>query len=198
MAGTDPFVSIGELLSAISPREGASQVSVGDILDRIGDQSFAPAILVPALILVSPISAIPTAPTIGALTIMLVALQAACGREHLWLPQFLQRRSISAEKLDRGLRFLAPLAGWIDRHSHDRLRPLTVKPLNRLAFIVICLSVITWPVLELLPMLTSIGAFGVALLSIGLMTRDGAYLVAGYAFVALLGGLALTLWRGLI
>ena len=39
----------------------------------------------PALILVSPLSGIPGAPSIGALIIVTVVVQALVGRQHLWL-----------------------------------------------------------------------------------------------------------------
>ena len=48
-------------------------------------------------------------------------------------------------------------------------------------------TVLPWPILEPLPMVTSIGATAVSLLAIGLVTRDGLFIVLGYTFIAALG-----------
>ena len=50
--------------------------------------------------------------------------------------------------------------------------------------LLILLIALTWPLLELLPMVTSVGAMAVSLLAFGLMVRDGLWLVAGYATLA--------------
>jgi hypothetical protein len=184
--GTAPQ-SLGELMVAMQPKPGDTHVSVGDILSRIGDRSFAPAILVIGLILVSPISGIPGTPTLGALIVLICAVQGILGRGHLWLPAVLMRRRIKAERMAKGITWLARPAAWIDRHSHGRFAFLTATPFAQLAFGVITLIALTWPFLELLPFVTSFGAGAVSLIAFGLMTRDGAYVIAGYAVS---GGLA--------
>lgn len=179
--------TLGELLSVIDPDDHTADVSVADILGEVGMRSFAPVILVPALLLVSPLSAIPGTPTLGAIIITLVALQWVVSRDHLWLPGFVLRRKIAAKKVAVAVTWLRGPAAWIDRHSHRRLRLLTVPPMSMVAKIAIVLIAASWPVLELFPMVTSIGAFAVSLLAFGMMTRDGMYLAIGYAAI---GGIA--------
>nr|WP_255670607.1 exopolysaccharide biosynthesis protein [Cognatishimia sp. F0-27] len=174
-----------------------SHVRLDDLLHRVGGRSFAPVILLPALILVSPLSAIPGSPSIGALIIVTVTLQALLGRRHLWLPAVVMRRKISARRLDRALDWLSKPARWIDGHTRARWRALTVAPLNRVSHLSILTITVPWPLLEPLPMVTSIGAFAVSLFGIGLMLRDGVYVLAGFAFMAVLGiGLG-AFWQGL-
>lgn len=176
-----------DLLAAMRPQEHAKHVSVQDVVTRIGDRSFAPVILVVGLILVSPVSGIPGTPTIGSLIVLLCAVQAILGRDHLWLPEFLMRRRIKAGRMNRGLDWLARPAAWLDRHTHDRLLMLSATPLSQLAFAVIALIALTWPFLELLPFVTSFGAGAVSLIAFGLLTRDGLYLLWGYVVTGLLG-----------
>ncbi|MBV2360207.1 exopolysaccharide biosynthesis protein [Thalassococcus sp. CAU 1522] len=178
--------SLGDLLRAMTPDDGQARVSVADILDEIGDRSFAPAILIPALILVSPVSGVPGTPTLGALIILSCALQGLVGRRHLWLPGVLRRRSLSAHRMCRAIAFLQRPAAWIDRHSQARLHLLTGIPLRQLAFAMIAATALTWPFLELLPFVTSFGAGAVSLIAFGLMTRDGAYVLAGYVVLAVM------------
>lgn len=181
--------TLGELLDAIDPGADTDSVSLRDILDKIGARSFAPVILVPALLMISPLSAIPGMPTLSGLLIIIISLQWVFARKHLWLPDVLLRRRIKASKVSRAVAWLRKPTRWVDRHSHRRLRVLTTPPLTIVPKVAIVLIAVSWPVLELLPMVTSIGAFAVSLLAFGMMTRDGAYLAGGYAAIGLAIGL---------
>jgi hypothetical protein len=190
--------SLGELLEAMRPAEGDTRVSVKDVLRRVGDHSFAAVILVPAIVLVSPISGIPGSPTIGALITILVSLQALIGRRHLWLPGFLRNRSVSAEKMNRAINWLRKPAGWMDRYSSNRLKLLTSRPLRPFAYAAVTVIAVSWPFLELLPFVTSFFAGAVAMMMFGIMTRDGIFLLAGYAQAGVLMLLIASIWSGLI
>lgn len=180
------------------PAEGACRVSVGDIISRIGGRSIPAVILVPALVLVSPISGIPGTPTLGALIIILCTLQSFAGHRHLWLPSVLTRRNVSAEQMTKALDWLQKPAGWIDRHSHGRFRILTAGPFRLITYIVVLLLACSWPFMELLPFFTSFSASAVSLMMFGLMTRDGAYLVAGYMLAGLVYLTLLSVALGLV
>lgn len=190
--------SLGELLEAMRPLAGDTRVSVSDVLGRVGDQSFAAVILVPAVVLVSPISGIPGTPTIFALITILVSVQALIGRRHLWLPGFLCRRSIAAEKMNRAIDWLSRPAGWMDRWSSDRLSLLSSRAFRPLAYAAVTLIALSWPVLELLPFVTSFFAGAVAMLMYGIMTRDGLFMLWGYLQAGGLTLLILSIWSGLI
>ncbi|SFD70122.1 exopolysaccharide biosynthesis protein [Roseivivax sediminis] len=193
-----PVTTLGELLARIRPDPDEDTVSVGDILRKVGDRSFTAVILVPALILVSPVSGIPGTPTIGALIILLAVGQALTRRDHLWLPGFVTRRRIGAARLRQGLDFLRRPVAWIDRHSRNRWRVLTFGPMRTLAQVMIAFTALTWPALELLPFFTSFGAAAVSLFAIGLLIRDGLYIVGGYVMVGAAFGVAFAIWQGLV
>ncbi len=195
--GHEP-ASLTELIDAIDPDPGADRVTVAEIMAKVGGRSFASVILVPALILVSPLSAIPGSPTLGMLIIVTVTVQALIGRQHLWLPGVLMRRSVAAPRMRRAMNWLRGPAAWVDRHSRDRWHFLTVPPLARLAQVAILLTALPWPLLEPLPMVTSIGATGVSLLALGLMVRDGVIVVMGYVFLGGLLTLLISIWQGLV
>lgn len=173
--------SLRRLLASIDAAGAPPRVSVGDILDEIGQRSFAPAVIAPALILVSPVSGIPGVPTVAAILIVLVTLQWMMRRDHLWLPGWLLRRSLDAGRLHRGLKKVEGVAEWIDRHSGRRLPWLAEAPMGAFVLLSIVAIAASWPFLELLPMITSIGAASVALLAFGVWVRDGLFVIAGYA-----------------
>lgn len=186
MAPTDS-TSLSEVLSAIRKAAKNESLSVRDVLMEIGDRSFATALLVPALILVSPVSGIPGTPTIGALIVILIVAQWIFGRDHLWLPGFIMERRVKSDRMRRALAWFDRPAAFIDRHTYPRFVMLTTGPLAVIPLLTVLAIAATWPLLELLPFVTTIGAFAVSLFAFGLMTKDGAYVVLGYLFV---GGLA--------
>ena len=192
----DP-ASLSELLDKLYPESNEGALTLSDLLARIGARSFAPVLLVPSLLLVSPLSAIPGAPTTGMLVIVTITLQALFGRRHLWLPQFITRREISARRLRAGIDWLRSPVRWVDRRTKNRWRLLTHPPLDRIPLITILIITLPWPILEPLPMVTSIGAFAVTLFALGMMVRDGVWILAGYLFVGGLGLAIINLWQEL-
>ena len=159
-------------------------LTIQQMLNRVGPRSFGAILLVPALILVSPISIIPFMPTIGGLIILTIATQAFFGRRHMWIPHVLGRRKLNTEQLCKVVTYLRRPAAWLDRNSRDRLRFLTATPLDRVALLSVMTVAATWPFLEIVPMFTSISAGGVALVAFSLMVRDGFILLAGYSVIA--------------
>ena len=197
-ATAPPRQTLGALLDALEPDPKADRISIRHLVRAIGDNSFATIILVVAVLLVSPISGIPFTPTLGALTILLITAQALTGRRHLWLPGFMMRRSISAARLRRGLQSLRRPAGWMDRYSRARLGILSSGPFRLLGYLAAATLALSWPMLEILPFITSFSAGAVAMLMFGIVTRDGAYIIAGYAQGgALLAG-TVAIWSGLL
>ncbi|MEX0371555.1 MAG: exopolysaccharide biosynthesis protein [Tateyamaria sp.] len=176
--------TLSHLLDALDEAGDGNEVSVQDILDEIGERSIMPVVLAVSVLLVSPLSAVPGVPTLSAIILVTLIAQAVAGRKHLWIPGFLRNRCVRVDRLQAATRWLRRLAGWFDRHSHPRLRVLTRNPLRRLTLILCMCVPVIWPFLELLPMVTSFGAGAVALMSFGLLTRDGLFILGGYATVA--------------
>lgn len=193
-----PPESLGDLLDAMCPDEGQERVSVENVLSKVGARSFPTVILVPCVVLVSPLSGIPLMPTLGGLIVLLITLQALIGRKHLWLPGFLSRRSVPSSRMSKAVSWLRKPAAFMDKHSHNRLRFLTSGPARLLAYLTTTLIAISWPPLELLPFVTSFSAGAVAMIMYGLMVRDGIYMVAGYVQATVLYLLLLLLWIGLV
>ena len=172
--------SLTDLLDALDKAARGSSVSVREMLEQIGERSFTPVILAVSVLLVSPASGIPGVPTLSALLIVLVGVQGLARRRHLWLPGALMRREIGAERFRRAVAWLRRPAAWIDRHSKARLRILTTGLPRLVAFLLCVLIPLMWPALELVPMVTSIGAAAVALVAFGLLIHDGLYVLLGY------------------
>ncbi len=186
----DPIQS---LLARLRKAGDGQRVSVRDMVQAAGHKSFSMPLLLASLLVITPLSAIPTVPTIAAITIGLIVGQWAVGRSHLWLPGWILRKSVDADRFSRSIERADRPARFIDRHTSVRLDFLARPPFSLFGLLAILAVVMTWPLLELLPMFTTVTAFGIAALALGLMARDGVWMLVGYAYLATLGGLAIWL-----
>ena len=149
------------------------RVSVGDVLDAIGDRSYGPAILIPALIEVTPIGGIPGVPTFLALIIALCALQMLFDKDHLWLPGFIQKRAVSGAKLHKAADKLDGIAHRLDKWFHGRLPRFVKQPWPRIAAVAIIILCCTVPPLEFVPFASTAPMLAIASIGLALLVRDG-------------------------
>lgn len=150
-----------------------NEVSVHDIRDSMGERSFGPFLAIPALVEISPIGGIPLVPSIIALIIAIIAAQLAWGREHLWLPAFLDNRKVGGDKLQKAMDWLDRPAGWIDRLLRPRIKKIAGGVGLRLVAVLCLILCCTVPPLELLPFASTLPMGAIALMGLGLMARDG-------------------------
>ena len=165
------------------------KVCIGDVLDDFGGRSFGPFIMLPALIEITPVGGIPGVPTFLAVIIALVAVQMLFGKDHIWMPQFIQRRAVGAKKLHRSVKKLRGIAHWLDGHSKDRLRKLTEGIRLKVAALAVIILCVTVPPLEFLPFASSGPMLAIAAIGLALIVHDGlVMLFALLLAVAAIGG----------
>jgi hypothetical protein len=168
-----------------------NKVAIADVLDAIGDRSYGPALLLPALIEITPIGGVPGVPTFLALFAALTAAQLLFDKDHLWLPDFIQRRSISAGKLHKAADKLNPVAARLDRWFHGRMTRFIEQPWQRIAAALVIVLCLTVPPLEFVPFASTAPMLGIAAFGLALLARDGLLMLAalGVSIAALaLGG----------
>ncbi|ESR22676.1 exopolysaccharide biosynthesis protein [Lutibaculum baratangense] len=159
-------------------------VCLTDVRDAMGDRGFGPMLMLPALVIVSPLSGIPTLPTMTALLVALVAVQILAGAKSLWIPRRLGTASLSQAHTERALRALRPMARFVDRLVRPRLRWAT-GPIAMRAVAVLCLLIaLTMPPLEFLPFVSSLAAVVIVVLALALTARDGLLVLLGFALAA--------------
>lgn len=174
--------SIGDILSTLDDlADQHDRVSLGDVIEAFGNRSFGPFLLLPALVDISPVGSIPGLPTVLAVVIILVAVQLALGRKHLWLPDFLMRRSVGSDKVRKAVKKAEKPAAWADRWFHGRLPALTHGAFPRIAAIACIILAFTVPPLELLPLATTAPMAAIATFGLALMVRDGLVMIVALA-----------------
>ena len=191
----DPH-SVSDILDAINDlADENDQVAVGDVVEALDNRGFGPFLVVIPLIDISPIGSIPGLPTAMAIVVVLIAAQMAFGREHLWLPGFIERRAIDSGKVKKATGKVRGLAHFLDRWFHGRLPALTKGPFVRAAAVGCIVMAMCVPPLELLPLATSAPMLAIAAFGLALTVRDGALMIAAsilaMAAIALGGGLLL-------
>ena len=189
--------SVGDVLDELDElADKGDQVCVRDVLDDFGRRSFGPFMMIPALIEISPLGGIPGVPTALALFIALIAAQLVIGREHIWMPEFVQRRSVESGKLHKAVEKLRGLGQWLDEHSQDRLEKLTVGIWLRFAGAVVIALCCTVPPLELLPFASTLPMLAIIMIGLGLTVRDGALLLSALLFAGLAAAIGVYLYLG--
>lgn len=187
---SDPH-SIGEVLDGLDElARDEDEVRFADVLHKFGARSFAPVMLVLALLEETPIGAVPGVPTFVAFCIALIAVQLLAGRRHIWVPEWVGRRSVSSDKLMKATDKLDGIAEKLDRISKGRLTALTRGPALRVAaasIILLCLAV---PPLEVVPWASSGPMIAIAIISLAILVRDGlAMLIAWVLAAGVAGGI---------
>lgn len=170
--------SVEEVLSELDELAAHyEKVCIRDVLDDFGERSFGPFILIPALIEESPVGAIPGVPTFLAIVIALTAAQLFVGRDHVWMPEFIQNRAVSGRALHKAIAKLRGIAHWLDQHSQGRLEHLVEGWWLKgaaLAVIALCCTV---PPLEFLPFASAAPMLAIAVFGLALTIRDGVFML---------------------
>ena len=181
------------LFDTIDSIEG-STITLRQLFALIGEQGllFLCALLtIPFLIPVS----IPGVSTVFGVAIILIAIGITLNRIP-WLPRQLMDRPLQTEKLVPTLAKGAAMVARIDRVIRPRLLKLThgavMNRLNGLALVFGGVLLI-FP-LGLIPFSNTLPAFAILFLAVGVLQRDGLFVVLGYvmqvATVVYFGGLA--------
>jgi hypothetical protein len=152
---------------------GGAKLSVGEILETIGKRSFGPLLLLGGLLGMTPVAAIPSAPTIIAVITLLISVQLLFGRDSVWIPRILEKLSVKAERVRKAVKISRKPARVVDRLVKPRLEPLTRPAADRAVAAVCVLIALCVPPLEFLPFVAFIPSLAIAAIGLGLLARDG-------------------------
>lgn len=188
-AGKEPR-SVSEVVETIAElAEKDDKVTIGDVLDRFGHRSFAPVMMAFALVELTPAGGIPGVPTFLAACISLFAVQMLFGRDHIWVPKWIEQRSAPSKKLREATGKLETVAEKVDKVAHSRLERFASGAGLKVAAAIILALCLTIPPFELVPFASTAPMLAIDVICLAIMVRDGlAMLIAwGVAAAALIG-----------
>lgn len=162
------------LLRAV--RGDTEKVSVKEIVDALDARSFGLATLLFALPSVVPMP--PGIPTVVGICLLIVSFQMVLGREDLWLPGILSKRTFDRKSLVSAFEGLAPKLQMIERATKPRLLFMTGRAGTVAIGIVVLIMAIVL-VLPLPPGGNFPPALACAVLGMGLAQRDGVIVLIG-------------------
>ncbi len=187
-----------ELLEEFLKHEHGERIALEDVVRILGDRAFGALILLLAIPNVLPV---PGLSTVTGLPIAFAAAQMVVGRPHPWLPRRLAAVSMEREGFLRVLRRAHPRMEWIERRLlRERLPALISPAAERL----IGLAMMVLALVMALPIVfgNQPPAFALALLALGLIEKDGAFvvagLVAGVVALAIAAAVAFGFMQGLL
>ncbi|WP_051242483.1 exopolysaccharide biosynthesis protein [Stappia stellulata] len=167
-------------------RQGRSDVD--SIMRATGSRAAGPLLFLPALVMISPVGAVPGVPIVLSTLVVFVAAQILFGARSIWLPTKLRDRSIPEEKVSETIDWLRPGACRVDRILGQRLSGLTGDTMVRtIAALCIVLAGLVYPA-TLLPFAAALPGGAILLLALGLLSRDGVVILVG--LVATAGAIA--------
>ncbi|WP_395945306.1 exopolysaccharide biosynthesis protein [Brevundimonas sp.] len=186
--------NVTRLLRRLSDDGGAAGLTLHEIRDRLDERAYGLLILLLSIPCLVP--GLYGVPQVVGVAILLLAGQLLVGREEPWLPLWLLNLRAKGSWLKAMADFAESKLTWIDRLSRPRLRRFADGPGEKLAAVFMILATLT----IVLPMTNTIPSVALALLSVGLIQRDGLFVLAGAAvttgWLTLLGAVAAGLLLG--
>ncbi|SDU32314.1 exopolysaccharide biosynthesis protein [Stappia sp. ES.058] len=161
---------------------------VDSILRATGSRAAGPLLFLPAMVMISPVGAVPGVPVVLSTLIIIVAAQLVLGAQSIWLPALIRKREIPEKRVSETIDRLRPYAHRLDRFLGRRLSILTGETMSRMiALLCIVLAVLVYPA-TLIPLAAALPGGAIMLLALGLLTRDGIVTLLG--LISALGAIA--------
>lgn len=143
------------------------------ILEVVGRRSFGPLLLIAGLIMLSLIIGdIPGVPSLVGIFVFLIAGQLLIQRKHLWLPQWLPKRSADQRKLCKALDWLRSPSRFVDKFLRPRLTFFT-RSKGAYAISVACIFIaLAMPVMEVVPFSANGAGATLTLFGLSIIAHD--------------------------
>lgn len=186
--------NVTRLLRRLADDGGDAGLTLHEIRDRLDERAYGLLILLLSIPCLVP--GLYGVPQVVGLIVILLAGQMLVGREEPWLPRWFLNLRCKGSWLKAMADFAETKLGWIDRLSRPRLRRFADGPGEKLAAVFMILATVT----IVMPLTNTIPSIALALLSVGLIQRDGLFVLAGCAvatvWLTILGALGTGLLMG--
>lgn len=208
----DDFLARGDVASCGSPDSPSApglsgqfppsgvpsdRISLGEIMDALGDRAFGALLLILSIPNVLPVPGLSTATGVP---MILIGAQMALGRHSPWLPRRMLAATFDRKAFLGVIRRAKPWADRLERHLRPRLPVLAGPTAERFVGV----AVMVLAAVLALPIVfgNQPPAFSIALIALGLMESDGAFvsagLIAGLLSIAFVAALLLGLGQAAV
>ena len=171
--------TLSAMLHALAQDECRDRIAVSDLLAALGDRAVAALLFVFAVPNVLPVP--PGTSAILGAPLVFLAAQLAFGRRP-WLPAVIARRTMSRSDFAALVRRIGPWLARAERLLRPRMVWLAQPPMEYLVGLV-CLLLAVVLVLPV-PLGNMLPALAISLLALGVLERDGLWILAGLVAAA--------------
>ncbi|MBP2290380.1 exopolysaccharide biosynthesis protein [Azospirillum rugosum] len=164
------------LLDDFLSHDHGERIALGDLMGILGDRAFGALLLLLSIPNVLPV---PGLSTVTGLPMILIGAQMLMGLDRPWLPRRVAAATVDRDAFLRVVKRAHPTIDRLERHLRPRLPALTDGTAERL----LGLAVIVLAAVLALPIVfgNQPPAFAIALIALGLIEKDGAFVAAGLA-----------------
>lgn len=169
--------SLSQVFIDLEASVTGESITFAEILDAMHERGFGFLLLVFAFPMALPIPVPPGINVLLATPLLILTAQQAMGRHTIWFPQKIKQRSISKKSLSGMLLPTLPWLKRIEKISKPRLEFMTRGAFSYL--IGVCGFIMALSVCVPLPLTNTVPSLGIALMSVGVIMRDGFAVMAG-------------------
>lgn len=184
--GSERVRALSDVLDGLEKATHGGSIAVEDVIEELGRKSFASLMLIFSLISASPASGIPGVTAMVAAIVFILVIQMILGRDCVWLPGFISRRQLSTAKLCKGISWLRKPIYFIEGLLKPRLTFVFHRPWVYLPLVLVLGLTLFMPFMEVVPTSGSIASAVIALFAAGLLTRDGALVIASLILLSII------------
>lgn len=174
--GSTSKAALSATLHALAQDERRERIAVSDLLTALGDRALAALLFVFAVPNVLPVP--PGTSAILGAPLVFLAAQLAFGRRP-WLPSVIASRTMTRADFAALIRRIGPWLARAERLLRPRATRLALPPMEYLVGLV-CLLLAVVLVLPI-PLGNMLPALAISLLALGILERDGLWILAGLA-----------------
>lgn len=190
---------LSHLLTSIINDIHGDTITLRKLLERCGREGMLLVCAIACLPFLIPVS-IPGVSTVFGAAIVLLSTALFLDRLP-WLPQRILDKDLDANKLKPVLHKGVGMVGKLDRWLQPRWSGLTTSTMQRVNSAVLVFGgLLLMAPLGLIPFSNTVPAVGILLLTVGMMQRDGVFVLLGYLghvlTVVYFGVLAYLAWVG--
>ena len=169
--------SISDIFKDIDENMSGETVSIDDLLEAVHERGFGLILLILSIPMALPIPVPPGINVLLASPLILLTAQQAVGRHTIWLPRWMCKKTIKRAKMRAMIKTILPWTARIERFIKPRLEFITLGLFSHLIGIFGLIMALT--ICIPLPLTNTVPSLGIALMSIGVITRDGLAVLSG-------------------
>ncbi|MBU6371995.1 MAG: exopolysaccharide biosynthesis protein [Alphaproteobacteria bacterium] len=188
----DPTAGFIAVTRRLADDAGPDGLTVGELLDRLDERAFGLAILIMSIPCLVP--GLYGPPQILGLPIILFAGQMLLGRSEPWLPAGMLARRVPKSWLTGMATFAEKRMRWLERIARPRLTAFASGAGERLA----ALMMIVATLCIVIPFTNTVPSVALALLSAGVLQRDGLFVLGGSLVALAWAALVLAIPLGIL